>query len=474
MALARSTGSVISLRRIVSESTVRTKPDITSWGVLRFWAVYALVTYADFFNLLGYSTAGIGAAGKYALFLALFLIFGISWLRSSRSSLGTNSPTIFLLFTAISLIPLLVQLGGNGDTNTYASAFVPSLIYATGLTFNPREYRSDFGNLSRRLQQLLLVLCLLYDCELLLRYYGGLSYFTLVANQTNHAKAVAFVLALALAYLSNRSAWYIVMLLLLTVASVFLRPSSSLALALVIVVPLCVFMKYGLLRAALALTYATIVIAALAPFILYYYPEARDLIVSAEGAAKSEALGGASNAAVRLVIMEVAFQRIEASSWLVGELFSGGTAVQVSGLLSFWTANYSSGLAQIHSDYVCVLLEGGLLGYVAFNLAFMMIAQRSLRAGRSFSKDHLILQRTGAISAITLIIYCSANPMLQGYQLAAFVWGLLLISYVSSEGDHREPLLNPAKSHDMTKYTLISRDIMQAGQQTGRPKISES
>ncbi|MCP3391792.1 hypothetical protein NLM27_23655 [Bradyrhizobium sp. CCGB12] len=432
MALAKSTGLVTRPLSHVTRFPSIARPDVASWPFLRFWAFYALVTYADYFNLLGYSTAGIGAIGKYAFFLLLFFAFAIGWLRSSRSRLGSNAPTIFLFFTIVSLIPFLTQLVGEGDTNSYASAFVPSLIYSMSLAFDPSKYGRDLRQLNSRVQQLLLVLCILYDGELILRNYSGLAYFANVANQTNHLKSMVFVAALGLAYLSHRSFSYLLLLFFLTGLSEFLRPSSSLLLATAACAPLCMLIRSRSIRPAALITYGIIGLAALVPFLLHYFPEVAQLVTSLEETAKSDALGGISNSTVRLAIMDLAFQRIESSSWLVGELFSGGTSVQVASLLSFWTANYASGLAQIHSDYVCVLLEGGLIGYAAFNVGIALAAKRSLVSIGGLAGNEFALASSGVVFCLIFVIYCSANPMLQVYQASALIWGLFLISDIAS------------------------------------------
>ncbi|MBR0829865.1 hypothetical protein JQ596_30485 [Bradyrhizobium manausense] len=431
MAIARSTG--FSTREpLALRAAASSKPDVASWPFLRFCALYGIVTYADFFNLLGYSTSGIGAAGKYAFFLILILAFAHSWLRTRNLRFGFDAPTILLCFTFFALVPFFAQLATEGDTNSYASAFIPTLILSTAITHDPSEYSSDLTKLRDRLLQWLCVLCLLYDVELFVRAYSGLSYFSLVANQTNHLKSIVFVAALALAHWSRRSAFYLTFILLLALVSEILRPSSTLLLAMAVCAPLSFFMRHRFLSAAKLWSYGLLAIAALAPIGLYLSQDLSQWVASLDEAAKSDALGGSSNAVVRLTIMKVAFQRIEDSSWLVGEFFSGGTTVQVANLLSFWTANYASGLAQIHSDYVCILLEGGLIGYGAFNLALLASARAFIQgADGAASRPRTEMLATGVVTLSSLAIYCSVNPVLQSFQVASIPWTILLCSYVA-------------------------------------------
>lgn len=431
MALARLTGQVT--RGPLASRAIATarKPNVASWTFVQFCAAFGLVTYADYFNLLGYSTAGIGGAGKYAFFLILFAAFAHAWFRSRRIAFGWNAPTIFLGFTLVSSIPFVAQMISDGDTNSYASAFVPSLIFAISIAFDPRRFDADLAKLNRRLLQWLCLLCALYVGELIVRSYSGLSYFALVANQTNHLKSIVFVAALALAYLSDRSWVLILFLLVLAGISELLRPSSTLLIALIVCGGLAFFIKMHRVGLACWFLYGVLLVAAVAPFFLYFLPDVGSLITSFDEAAKSDALGATSNANVRLVIMNVAFQRVEASSWLVGEMFSGGTTVQISGLLPFWTGIYASGLATIHSDYVCILLEGGLLGYLAFNLAFFLFGNHSLSVLTNSSGARRQVVGTGLVTLCALVIYCSTNPVLQAYQAAAIPFTILLCAQIA-------------------------------------------
>ncbi|MGY3508920.1 hypothetical protein [Bradyrhizobium lupini] len=431
MALTRSTRQLVKVPLESRTVAIPRKPNVVSWTFVQFCAAFGFATYADYFNLLGYSTAGIGAAGKYTFFLILFAAFAQAWLRSERIAVGWNAPTIFFCFTLISLIPFAAQMISDGDTNSYASAFVPSLIFVISIAFDPRKVDPDLTKLNRGLLQWLCLLCVLYDGELIVRSYGGLSYFASVANQTNHLKSIVFVAALALAYLSHKSWALILFLLVLAAISELLRPSSTLLIALLVCGGLALLIKLHRVGLARWLSYGVLLTAAAAPFFLYFFPDAGSLITSFDEAAKSDALGATSNANVRLVIMNVAFQRVEASSWLVGEMFSGGTTVQISGLLPFWTGIYSSGLATIHSDYVCVLLEGGLLGYLAFNLAFFLFGNHALLVLTNSSGARRQLAGTGLVTLCALVIYCSTNPVLQAYQAAAIPFTILLCAQIA-------------------------------------------
>ena len=179
--------------------------------------------------------------------------------------------------------------------------------------------------------------------------------------------------------------------------------------------------------------YLILFILAIFPFLIYTSNDVSDFVNDIEGFVKTDALGGASNTQVRLDILRLAFERWQASALLFGEFFMGGTTVFLG---SWWLSFTESGAIPIHSDYLIILVEGGLLGYAAFNLAFAWIIRSHFRWLRRQRQPKGSLTAQGGMVAvavpvtITLAIICSANPYLQYYGLLFVVWFVLFCSQI--------------------------------------------
>jgi len=397
---------------------------------VQFSMIFGLITYADYFNLTGYSTAGVGALGKYAYFVCLAFALVNATVHSERIQLGWNAPTIFLGFTAFALVPFLYQLATVGDTNSYATAFVGSVAFSVAAFYGSNWDKRDAEPTRKKLAHWLLALSVLYVGELFVRKYGDFVYFLHVLNITNHLKSNVFVIALALALLAGRTRM-VFWLFVLVGVSTFLRPSTSLILALSICLPVIWLIRRRLLFWAEVAAVFVIASAAAIPLALQLVPGLSEIAVSSETFIKADTLGGTSNTLTRLAIMDVAFKRIEESSWLVGEMFTGGTSVQVADVLPFWRSNFSSGLAQIHTDYVCVLMEGGVIGYLLFNIAIFLFSRSCFEFLRG---EHAIAERAivgaGIVGVLSLAIYASGNPLLQAYQATIAIWLIMFCAQV--------------------------------------------
>ncbi len=410
--------------------------DLTSSWLVRLSALYGLITYADYFNLLGYSSIGIGNISKYILFLALIVSFVLHLARAKRVRIGWNAPTIFLGFTIIAAIPFVVQLITRQPLNSYISAFVASIIFSTSIVFEREKYKFDPNSMCLFLLKWLTALSCLYVGELLVRRYSNLSYFSLLINQTNHLKSVVFIAGLSLAIMSKQGSRWTISILILIVFSLLLRPSSTLLLAMSFCIPIAFLIRMEAYRSAERICYGVIAAAMATPFLLYHSQAAGLVISSIEAFVKTDTFNGISDTPVRLAMIDLALDRLNSSSWIVGDMFSGGTSVLVASALPFWLQNFVTGAGAIHSDYVILLVEGGLVGYAFFNLAMFFIVRSHFRRLKALyaSNSSLALRALAALACpvtVMLVIYCSANPLLQSYQVAFVAWFVLLTSEIS-------------------------------------------
>ena len=408
----------------------RQKRDITESYFVRFGALYGLVVYADYFNFLGNSTGGIGNVGKYAYFIILAAVFVVLLVNTKDVHFGFNAPTIFLSFTVVSLIPLFFQILSGTTGDSYATAFVSTLVLSIAIVFDEKKYRISYPRFLHGLYIWLVALGVLYIGELALRDFGHISYFTNPLNQENHLKSLVMVAALCLAILSRQGWKHIAGLFLMIALAEVLRPESTLLLVLTVCIPLTFAIRARKYTFALWTCCVILLTAAALPFALHLSPEFRQIVLDTDAYFKRDLLGGISDTSVRLIIIDLAFDRMESSSWLVGEMFSGATNIQIGGVLSWWLdQNSHAGLAAIHSDYVAMLLEGGILGYSLFNLALILLVLRGFRLLRSAAcraaPGAAAIVAMGPIVVVITVLSCSTNPFLQLWQSAHVVWFLL-------------------------------------------------
>src|SRR6202042_1490319 len=130
---------------------------------------------------------------------------------------------------------------------------------------------------------------------------------------------------------------------IVTTTALFLRPVSTLVLALTCCVPIAIALRFRvsssrpvavLTGRAIAMT--TLFVAISIPLLLYlFFDDIAPMISSSEGYLKSDVIGGSSNVAFRLAILKYAFTLFENSSFLYGSALSGSQTVPLA-LLPGW------------------------------------------------------------------------------------------------------------------------------------------
>jgi hypothetical protein len=425
-----------ALQRIQAFPTraARLRP-LTESFISRLTVGLTILTFADYFNLIRLSSAEVSSAFKYSFFLLVAVTFALIAIRSKQIRLGLNAPTIFLAFTIVTAIPFLVQSLSGGEVNSYLTAFAASMVYSTSAVLPWNKYQIEPEAIEKFLLRWVLVLGVLYIGELSLRRFAGLEYFNHFETVEAHIKAIALVVALSLICMGRAKWSEIALTMILSAACIMLRPSSSFILCVIVSIPVALLLRLRYYRAAEYICYGLIISAMLVPFLLYASADVGRWIGDVETSVKVDIFDAVSNTEFRLINIKLALDRFVETHWLVGEMFSGPTNVFIAGHLPYWAQNVLSGLAAIHSDYVILILQGGLIGYGLFNLALVMIVRNNIRRLRRLDRHGESISLRGIVGlalpmVTTLVVYCSANPFLQEYQVALVLWFVLAISEI--------------------------------------------
>ena len=211
----------------------------------------------------------------------------------------------------------------------------------------------------------------------------------------------------------------------LVVISLLIRPTSTLIAALAI--GLVITLGFLLNRQAIAMLFGNAVLAVLMLFPLAFVaqPKVVDFIYGIEPMVKEELLGSASNNSFRIVVLGLAREAMLKTPWAIGQGFSGTTNVDVRhGHRRLFRWRRESGVVQpapVHSDFMIMLWQGGMLGYGLFALsitAAVVNLRRSLEiAVAKRAVAAVTLLRSLYILIVVFSVYISFNPILQQLQL---------------------------------------------------------
>lgn len=435
--LSDGTGEDARARQLIANGGATARAERAGFELTwLFWSALLLgvLRYADYDDFSESPGSG-GSVIKYALFAVLLALLTVMALRSRNWRLGLNAPTVFLLFTFFACVPLLFQLARGTSPESYSSAFCTTLIYSMAAFYDADSKAIDFDKLQRRLVLWLLLLGLMYLGEVVLRRAAPGRFHASEGpdgDATNQLKSAAVLIGIYLTTLSGKFKLAGCLFAVL-VAFLALRPTSTVVFCLALCVPIIYLIRHRRYRVAEFICYAILIGLAIFPFLIYNFDSVSDLIRSTEGFVKKDTLGGVSNTDTRLTIFQLAFERWQASSLPFGDMFTGGTTVYLGG---WWLSFTKTGLIPIHSDFVIMLVESGLVGYVAFNLAFAWIIGSHFHWLRRQSLCKGSLNAQAAMVAIavpvtmTLAVISSANPYLQYYGLLLVIWFVLFCSEI--------------------------------------------
>ena len=397
--------------------------------IIDFVDVLDLLDFIEFNYVIKY--------GYAAIVLGFMTVYFLRWRR-----VGTAvAPIIFLVFFVVTGISFAVRFFFYDERLSYISAFISPLVFSLSIFIPPNTVMIDARRIVRALTFLFSAGSVFYLIEAAIKPLAIVRSLTPLGEVQIH-KSLICVLALCLCILTGRKALGI-FIAIVTMMALFLRPVSTLVLALTCCVPIAVALRFRVSKprpvavlTGRAIAFATLLVAISVPLLLYlYFDDIAPMISSSEEYLKSDVIGGQSNMEFRLAILKYAYTLFENSSFLYGSALSGSHTVPLALLpgWGWWGHVGRLGEATIHSDFVVVLVLTGMLGYTVFSLAFYLVLKDKFRelARRDLRGDGVVLQAISIIGVIALIVYCSDQPYLSYYSHAHSVWMLLLISEVA-------------------------------------------
>ena len=390
-------------------------------AIYRFSLAFILIVYADIFGLISLSDYNLSIKYSYALIILIFI--SIECLRWRAFDVNSRAPIIALLFFVVTAISFTINVIFYDERSSYVSAFTSSLVFAVAAFIPPSAIKLDA---SRILNQILFVLLLASTFYML---------ETILKTNDEHVKSIICVLGLCLCILAGRHALAGIFAVI-TVVALLMRPTSTLAIALMICIPLSLMLKFRALGLSRIIVNGALLFAGLLPFAIYYFPDSIGSVLTAfEETIKADYLSGHSNNALRLAILTEALRAFENSSILIGNGMNGNTNAFIGNVYPDWPelGPGNEGFASIHSDFVIMLTQGGLIGYGIF-LAMLYFVGRGrfnkLKLLGNHTQDVGSLTSSSIVALVAVIVYCSVNPFLQQYQIAHSVWMLFFISEV--------------------------------------------
>ncbi len=361
---------------------------------------------------------------KYAVFLVIFLIAAGTFWRDLSLTVFPAFPLGFLALSVMSLVGF-AAVQSEGGKNSYTSGLFPMMLVGLS-TFIPEDRsRLNFESALDFYQKTSLLFIIFHVFAQILFLFWPFAekewYY-----MTNHENMFFAAFGICLSLLLRR--WRSTGILAgLVVISLLIRPTSTFIAALAI--GLVITLGFLLNRQAIAMLFGNAVLAVLMLFPLAFVaqPKVADFIYGIEPIVKEELLGSASNNSTRLVLLGLAREAILKTHWAIGQSFSGTTNVDVGTVYEGWSTDD----APIHSDFMIMLWQGGLLGYGLFALgitAAVVNLRRSLE----------IAVAKGAVAAVTLLrslyilivvfsVYISFNPILVQYSFSYLFWFSLLV-----------------------------------------------
>jgi hypothetical protein len=352
---------------------------------------------------------------KYLFALSLLLGFVLVALTGA---INLSSPFLVapLTLAAIGGISLSYSTLVAPEMSTYSSALIPLVVTAIPLFIRNSATRTHSRVVAEylfRIFGLASVCHLLWQAvsgflgwEELVTYYGWV-------RAPSHDGTIAFVYLMLLSSLFRRNLMFCLSVGLI-VLSLALRPTSTLVFASFFA-SMAVILHRLRLRRILRFFCMILVLAIIVENLSILESEKfADAVFSVEPLVKQEALGGPDNNDFRLGVLAAARDEMAGESFLIGKAFIGNVAVDALVRLP-WV--HDETMLSIHSDFVIMIVQGGLIGYGLFAVLFIGMARlcgkgaRLAHAGGDFASETLfdVLQAMN----VTAMLYMSQEPMMQ-------------------------------------------------------------
>jgi hypothetical protein len=403
-------------------------------AIYRFsFAFAAFVFVVDMTNLVGISPYAVAIKYVYTAVAAALLYHYYS--RFVTISVASTAPLLALAFFVATGLVYVANLR-RGIEVSYITAFTASLVFAAAVFIPAGGFAVDADRTCRDLRMLLLLGSICYLVEASLKA-SGLASSVSYAVEIEHVKSIVCVMGLSLSVLM-RSRQSMFLFAAIAAASIVVRPSSTLLVASAICVPLAFALRAGLRRTYAAASWSALVLAAATPWLFYWFFDSiAEFAEYGERSVKEGLLEGHSNTDFRLEIFKLALRSLD-NSLLFGQGLSGNPNVDLGAQWPWWHEVIPDGTALIHSDWLVIVAQAGMVGAALFFLMFASILKLRLRAlamlAAGGSQAAASLLSLSIVACVAFFLYSSFNPVLPLYHIAHGFWFVLLVSEIVARG----------------------------------------
>jgi hypothetical protein len=313
---------------------------------------------------------GYGAALQ--LMKYMFAIFFLSWfalLALTRQRINTSPlfPLAALALSVAGVFSFTYSIAVEPGTTTYSSALIPLILLALPLVIRTLATQADGATVAKYLFRIIGISAIFHVLWYLVDYASGISEAD-PGSYTGIAPAFAPVCLMILSGLFRRKILLAISVGLIGL-SLVLRPSSTTGFIAIFATAVIVLYRlnyWRLVQVGYVFIVGMIILGNLAAFIS---EDVAERLYSIDPLMKEDLLDATSNSKFRLAITRAVRDEIAERSILVGKFFSGDVNVNFSKYYS-----WGSPVAPIHSEYVVMIQQGGLIGYGLLTSLFMGLA----------------------------------------------------------------------------------------------------
>ena len=222
MTLTRTFGSLQQRKALKSTTTL-----FNNLGIYHFCIAFCIIDFLDVMDFLDF--IDLNSVIKYGYAAIVLWFMGAYFLRW-RSASSTLAPTIFLAFFFLTGLSFALRFFIYDERLSYISAFISPLVFSLAIFIPPNTLTIDARRITRALTLLFAVGSVFYLIEAAIKPLAIVRSLTPLGEVQIH-KSLVCVLALCLCILTGRKTLGIFIAIVTTMA-LFLRPVSTLVLAL--------------------------------------------------------------------------------------------------------------------------------------------------------------------------------------------------------------------------------------------------
>lgn len=373
--------------------------------------------------------ATLGPVGNYAKYLFTAVVVASAALLAVEHrmlNVAARFPLAqFVLFT-LGVFSFTRSILVPNNVTTYSSALIPLLVVAAPMLIPRADIRLDAGAAILYLERILGLAAVFH----VLWQIAGVLDFDLAPSHERTFLLVFFLVLVGM----RRKAVASSLALALILASLALRPSSTLAFASTLAILGILAFRWRRLRLLRGICHLTIVFLILGNLAMFGSAEVADAIFSVEPYMKEDVLDSQSNNAFRLGILEALRDTMASNSILIGKGFLGGVDVSTEKYLT-WNEDSQE---PIHCDFLIVLDQGGLIGYALFSSLFVGLAllcgRAAARASAAGMAAEALLFHAVLVFDAVFVLYISFNPIMQKVEMTLFFLAPAFIATILGRG----------------------------------------